>query len=229
MRWHNLQWNQWYEVIYTQGLAQTHKTRVKSYHSQRADGLPSAGPRPSLSSRSTSASKSSSLGPSAPSLYCTTPSSSHFSFHTSLLLTLPKCPSMAWFYEGTGLWLCLIGADTAVPIWQTHSPSKKAASQVHYLPSSLWSPPLWEGQKLTVSAHEGPTLEQGHSKSNLAGKSVDDKGQQNNSLCFSTSCPARCLTKFSRDCKWMLYLCVCKSSNYFLLLTVSFWFWQWIK
>lgn len=79
----------------------TKKTKQNTYHLCTAGGLPSAAPGPSLSSRRASAAKSSSLGPSAPVLYCSMPSPSHFSFHAGLLLTLPKCPSMAWFYDVT--------------------------------------------------------------------------------------------------------------------------------
>lgn len=153
-----------YVGIYTQGLTQTNKNRAKClYNFQTAGGLPSAAPGPS------------------------SPQEAHQQLNLLLdllhlhstalyLLAPPFLPVFSYSLNVPprhdfmkSLWLLILlywywySSCSLADIF-SYSPSKRAASQLLYFSSSLWSPPLCEGQKFTRSTHEGPTLEQGHSE-----------------------------------------------------------------
>lgn len=155
-----------YVGIYTQGLTQTNKNRAKYlYNFQTAGGLPSAAPGPSSPQEAHQQ-----LNLLLDLLHL------HSTALYLLLLAPPFLPVFSYSLNVPprhdfmkSLWLLILlywywySSCSLADIF-SYSPSKRAASQLLYFSSSLWSPPLCEGQKFTRSTHEGPTLEQGHSE-----------------------------------------------------------------
>lgn len=152
---------------------------------------------------------------------------------TSPFVSVFSSPSLSvplWHGFMKSLWFCFVGADAALSVWQTYPPSKRAASQILYSPSSLWSPPFCEGQKLTRSAHEGRTLEQGHSEATWQENEWVTKVSRR-ALLFASLLPVLPIASQSSAETvngWFTYVFV-SPQILFLLSTVSFLFWQGIK